>query len=222
MTLASSVQSLISRSSWRICALTNYCPFFYHPTPTPSPPPPPPPLLLSSQPTAVPSFWGLVHSAWNLCAIGKRQSPIDIETSHMIFDPYLTPLKVNTGGRKVRSAASGWRFAFGFAGGRVGAPKATRFHFIPTSGVGTHQRFPPPLFLSDGAGFLLIFQLPRRGGRDTIALSRREKTPVRGRKKKKKKPKCELFIRIRKALKKALKKIPSSIGLERAQEELQF
>ncbi|XP_034567321.1 carbonic anhydrase-related protein 10-like [Notolabrus celidotus] len=48
----------------------------------------------------VPSFWGLVHSAWNLCAIGKRQSPIDIETSHLIFDPYLTPLRLNTGGRK--------------------------------------------------------------------------------------------------------------------------
>lgn len=47
----------------------------------------------------VPSFWGLVNSAWNLCAIGKRQSPIDVETSHMIFDPYLTPLKLNTGGR---------------------------------------------------------------------------------------------------------------------------
>ncbi|KAI9999356.1 hypothetical protein NQD34_018295 [Periophthalmus magnuspinnatus] len=49
----------------------------------------------------VPSFWGLVNSAWNLCAIGKRQSPIDVETSHMIFDPYLTPIKVNTGGRKM-------------------------------------------------------------------------------------------------------------------------
>ncbi|CAJ1076652.1 carbonic anhydrase-related protein 10-like [Xyrichtys novacula] len=49
----------------------------------------------------VPSFWGLVHSAWNLCAIGKRQSPIDIETSHLIFDPHLTPLRLNTGGRKM-------------------------------------------------------------------------------------------------------------------------
>uniref|UniRef100_A0A3Q2P5Z7 Carbonic anhydrase 10 n=1 Tax=Fundulus heteroclitus TaxID=8078 RepID=A0A3Q2P5Z7_FUNHE len=48
----------------------------------------------------VPSFWGLVNSAWNLCAIGKRQSPIDVETSHMIFDPHLTPLRLNTGGRK--------------------------------------------------------------------------------------------------------------------------
>ncbi|KAG2460910.1 CAH10 protein, partial [Polypterus senegalus] len=49
----------------------------------------------------VPSFWGLVNSAWNLCSVGKRQSPVNIETSHMIFDPYLTPLRINTGGRKV-------------------------------------------------------------------------------------------------------------------------
>lgn len=50
---------------------------------------------------AVPSFWGLVNSAWNLCSVGKRQSPVNIETSHMIFDPFLTPIKLNTGGRKV-------------------------------------------------------------------------------------------------------------------------
>ncbi|XP_076120968.1 carbonic anhydrase-related protein 10-like [Alosa pseudoharengus] len=49
----------------------------------------------------VPSFWGLVNSAWNLCAIGKRQSPVNIETSHMMFDPFLTPLRLNTGGRKI-------------------------------------------------------------------------------------------------------------------------
>lgn len=51
----------------------------------------------------VPSFWGLVNSAWNLCSVGKRQSPVNIETSHMIFDPFLTPLRINTGGRKVSS-----------------------------------------------------------------------------------------------------------------------
>ncbi|TWW69437.1 Carbonic anhydrase-related protein 10 [Takifugu flavidus] len=61
-------------------------------------------LMFLSLCKAIPSFWGLVHSAWNLCAIGKRQSPINIETSHMIFDPYLTPLKLNTGGRKHQSA----------------------------------------------------------------------------------------------------------------------
>ncbi|TNN49526.1 Carbonic anhydrase-related protein 10 [Liparis tanakae] len=48
----------------------------------------------------VPSFWGLVNSAWNLCSVGKRQSPVNIETSHMIFDPFLQPIRLNTGGRK--------------------------------------------------------------------------------------------------------------------------
>ncbi|TWW81817.1 Carbonic anhydrase-related protein 10 [Takifugu flavidus] len=48
----------------------------------------------------VPSFWGLVNSAWNLCSVGKRQSPVNIETSHMIFDPFLLPIKLNTGGHK--------------------------------------------------------------------------------------------------------------------------
>lgn len=55
---------------------------------------------------AVPSFWGLVNSAWNLCSVGKRQSPVNIETSHMIFDPFLTPLRLNTGGRKVSHVLS--------------------------------------------------------------------------------------------------------------------
>lgn len=55
---------------------------------------------------AVPSFWGLVNSAWNLCSVGKRQSPVNIETSHMIFDPFLTPLRLNTGGRKVSDVLS--------------------------------------------------------------------------------------------------------------------
>lgn len=55
---------------------------------------------------AVPSFWGLVNSAWNLCSVGKRQSPVNIETSHMIFDPFLTPIKLNTGGHKVKTRLS--------------------------------------------------------------------------------------------------------------------
>uniref|UniRef100_A0A8C2FVR5 Carbonic anhydrase Xb n=1 Tax=Cyprinus carpio TaxID=7962 RepID=A0A8C2FVR5_CYPCA len=49
----------------------------------------------------VPSFWGLVNTAWNLCAIGKRQSPVNIETSRMIFDPFLNPLRLNAGQHKV-------------------------------------------------------------------------------------------------------------------------
>ncbi|XP_015267545.1 PREDICTED: carbonic anhydrase-related protein 11 [Gekko japonicus] len=48
-----------------------------------------------------PPFWGLVNSAWSLCAIGKRQSPLDVNTSQMVFDPFLLPLRLSTGGKKV-------------------------------------------------------------------------------------------------------------------------
>lgn len=59
---------------------------------------------LSTLSFAVPSFWGLVNSAWNLCSVGKKQSPVNVETSHMIFDPYLAPLRLNTGGHMVQFA----------------------------------------------------------------------------------------------------------------------
>ncbi|XP_048374013.1 carbonic anhydrase-related protein 11 isoform X2 [Sphaerodactylus townsendi] len=49
-----------------------------------------------------PPFWGLVNSAWSLCAIGKRQSPLDVNTSQMVFDPFLLPLRLSTGGKKVQ------------------------------------------------------------------------------------------------------------------------
>ncbi|XP_078507048.1 carbonic anhydrase-related protein 11 [Lissotriton helveticus] len=48
-----------------------------------------------------PAFWGLVNSAWNLCTIGKRQSPIDINTSEIVFDPFLPPLRLSLLKRKV-------------------------------------------------------------------------------------------------------------------------
>ncbi|MEE6483164.1 hypothetical protein FKM82_013455 [Ascaphus truei] len=48
-----------------------------------------------------PAFWGLVNSAWNLCTIGKRQSPININTSQIIFDPFLPPLRLSMNEKKV-------------------------------------------------------------------------------------------------------------------------
>uniref|UniRef100_A0A8C4NMK6 Carbonic anhydrase 10 n=1 Tax=Eptatretus burgeri TaxID=7764 RepID=A0A8C4NMK6_EPTBU len=48
-----------------------------------------------------PAFWGFVHSPWALCSVGKKQSPIDVETGRLVYDPFLLPLQVNTGGKKV-------------------------------------------------------------------------------------------------------------------------
>ncbi|XP_017918216.1 PREDICTED: carbonic anhydrase-related protein 11 isoform X3 [Capra hircus] len=49
-----------------------------------------------------PPFWGLVNAAWSLCAVGKRQSPVDVELKRVLYDPFLPPLRLSTGGEKVQ------------------------------------------------------------------------------------------------------------------------
>uniref|UniRef100_H3A5V0 Carbonic anhydrase-related protein 11 n=1 Tax=Latimeria chalumnae TaxID=7897 RepID=H3A5V0_LATCH len=48
-----------------------------------------------------PPLWGLVNSAWSLCSIGKRQSPINVNTSQVIYDPFLPPLRLSLSGKKI-------------------------------------------------------------------------------------------------------------------------
>lgn len=54
-----------------------------------------------------PPFWGLVNAAWSLCAVGKRQSPVDVELKRVLYDPFLPPLRLSTGGEKVRRLKGG-------------------------------------------------------------------------------------------------------------------
>ncbi|XP_075587705.1 carbonic anhydrase-related protein 10 [Dermatophagoides farinae] len=42
-----------------------------------------------------PDFWGRLNPKWSHCSKGQRQSPIDIDTSTLLFDPYLEPIKIN-------------------------------------------------------------------------------------------------------------------------------
>ncbi|XP_072345290.1 carbonic anhydrase-related protein 11-like isoform X3 [Scyliorhinus torazame] len=49
-----------------------------------------------------PPFWGLVNKAWRMCAIGRRQSPIDLNGSSIIFDPFLKPLRLSSGVNEVQ------------------------------------------------------------------------------------------------------------------------
>lgn len=35
--------------------------------------------------------------------MGKRQSPVDVELKRVLYDPFLPPLRLSTGGEKVRS-----------------------------------------------------------------------------------------------------------------------
>ncbi|XP_065345568.1 carbonic anhydrase-related protein 10-like [Cloeon dipterum] len=42
-----------------------------------------------------PAFWGLINPQWNLCNKGRRQSPVNIEPSALLFDPHLTAIHVD-------------------------------------------------------------------------------------------------------------------------------
>ncbi|MCP9259218.1 Protein CBR-CAH-1 [Dirofilaria immitis] len=42
-----------------------------------------------------PDFWGLLSKKWKMCAKGKMQSPINIKTSSILFDPRLNDIKID-------------------------------------------------------------------------------------------------------------------------------
>ena len=48
-----------------------------------------------------------MNAAWSLCAGGKRQSPVDVELKRVLYDPFLPPLRLSTGGEKVGSLVGG-------------------------------------------------------------------------------------------------------------------
>ncbi|CAG0880033.1 unnamed protein product [Cyprideis torosa] len=42
-----------------------------------------------------PSYWGLINPEWRLCHVGKRQSPINIVPSQLLFDPNLKLIHID-------------------------------------------------------------------------------------------------------------------------------
>ncbi|XP_012279370.1 carbonic anhydrase-related protein 10 [Orussus abietinus] len=42
-----------------------------------------------------PAFWGLINPEWSLCNKGRRQSPVNLEPKHLLFDPNLQPLHLD-------------------------------------------------------------------------------------------------------------------------------
>lgn len=42
-----------------------------------------------------PAFWGLINPEWSLCNKGRRQSPVNLEPSKLLFDPNLRPLHID-------------------------------------------------------------------------------------------------------------------------------
>ncbi|KAH0999828.1 hypothetical protein HUJ04_013595, partial [Dendroctonus ponderosae] len=42
-----------------------------------------------------PAFWGLINPEWSLCNKGRRQSPVNLEPSKLLFDPNLRQLHID-------------------------------------------------------------------------------------------------------------------------------
>ncbi|XP_041972726.1 carbonic anhydrase-related protein 10-like [Aricia agestis] len=42
-----------------------------------------------------PEFWGLIYPQWQVCSKGKRQSPINIETNKLLYDPTLGDFEID-------------------------------------------------------------------------------------------------------------------------------
>lgn len=59
-------------------------------------------LYFTLAPASGPSFWGRLNPKWNLCSKGKKQSPIDVNPAHLLFDPSLASLDIT--GNEVRPA----------------------------------------------------------------------------------------------------------------------
>lgn len=67
-------------------------------------------LHLLRPPRPGPSFWGRLNPKWNLCSKGKKQSPIDVNPAHLLFDPSLASLDIT--GNEVRPASNVISFRF--------------------------------------------------------------------------------------------------------------
>lgn len=42
-----------------------------------------------------PQYWGRINPEWSLCNKGRRQSPINVDPEHLLFDPHLTELEID-------------------------------------------------------------------------------------------------------------------------------
>jgi len=42
-----------------------------------------------------PAFWGLINPEWSMCNRGRRQSPINVDPTQLLFDPNLRPLQID-------------------------------------------------------------------------------------------------------------------------------
>lgn len=82
-----------------------------------------------------PAFWGLINPEWSLCNKGRRQSPVNLDPTRLLFDPNLQPLLLdkhkvsgvltNTGHSVVFAVDSDTRHPVNISGG----PLSYRYQF---------------------------------------------------------------------------------------------
>jgi len=82
-----------------------------------------------------PAFWGLINPEWWLCNKGRRQSPVNLEPTRLLFDPNLQPLHLdkhringvlaNTGHSVVFAVENDTRHPVNISGG----PLSYRYQF---------------------------------------------------------------------------------------------
>ncbi|TGZ49721.1 Uncharacterized protein DBV15_01239 [Temnothorax longispinosus] len=82
-----------------------------------------------------PAFWGLINPEWWLCNKGRRQSPVNLEPTQLLFDPNLQPLHLdkhringvlaNTGHSVVFAVENDTRHPVNISGG----PLSYRYQF---------------------------------------------------------------------------------------------
>ena len=42
-----------------------------------------------------PDFWGLVNPEWHFCSKGKKQSPVNVNPKHILYDPQLKHVHID-------------------------------------------------------------------------------------------------------------------------------
>lgn len=42
-----------------------------------------------------PEYWGRLNPDWGLCNKGRRQSPINVDPTKLLFDPFLPAVDIN-------------------------------------------------------------------------------------------------------------------------------
>ncbi|GFS46008.1 mariner Mos1 transposase [Trichonephila inaurata madagascariensis] len=70
-------QELLRRFRWKIWSHSHTAQIWY-------------PVTISR-----PDFWGLLNPEWNLCSKGHRQSPVDVDPTKLLYDPFLRVIHVD-------------------------------------------------------------------------------------------------------------------------------